>query len=179
MDPPSLSRAALCLPLLWVGTGVHAAWALDRDRSIAHHALDEWTTEQGLPRNTVEAVTQTPDGLLWFATSDGLALLEGERFRSWTQADFPELTALSLTAIEAGHEPGVLWLGTEGSGLLRFDYHTDSYEVYREDDRAPWPAPCTRESSPPSPSRPEGPGACWTSPRTARAASTWPRSPTR
>jgi diguanylate cyclase (GGDEF)-like protein len=134
MVPPHLSRAALALPLMWAWAAAGPAWALDRERSIAHHALDTWTTEQGLPRNTVEAVTRTPDGLLWFATSDGLALLEGERFRSWTHADFPEVNTLHLNAIAAGHQPGVLWLGTEGSGLLRFDYHTDSYRVYREAD---------------------------------------------
>jgi len=120
--------------LLWAGLACAPAQALDRNRSIAQHALDSWTTTEGLPRNTVEAVTQTPDGLLWFATSDGLARLEGEHFRTWTHEHFPEVATLAITALEPGLAPGELWLGTEGSGLLHFDYHSGAYEVLREDD---------------------------------------------
>ena len=132
MAPPYHPRLLVCLPLLWAGLQSHTAWALDRNRSIAQHALDEWTSQEGLPRNSVEAVTQTPDGLLWLATSDGLTRLEGGQFRTWTQRDFPRAAAVHTNALAAGAEPGVLWLGTEGSGLIRFDYHTGAYELFRE-----------------------------------------------
>lgn len=134
MALPSPSRLFVCLPLLWVGLHAQTALALDRNRSIAQHALDEWTSDAGLPRNTVEAVARTPDGLLWFATSNGLARLEGDRFRTWTHDDFPTVGALHTNALAAGTKPGELWLGTEGSGLVRFDYHTGEYETFREQD---------------------------------------------
>jgi len=130
----TLPRPIRYLPLLWVALPCTSAMALDRNRTIAQHALDEWTTTEGLPRNTVEAAARTPDGLLWFATSDGLARLEGAHFRTWTHDDFPEVDTLQLTALVAGLKPGELWLGTEGNGLLRFDYHTGAYEVLRESD---------------------------------------------
>ena len=131
LTPPRLYPCAL---LLWAALCTPPAWALDRNRSIAQHALDEWTSAEGLPRNTVEAVAQTPDGLLWFATSDGLARLEGGQFRTWTSEDFPGVTTLRTNALAADREPGVLWLGTEGSGLLRFDYHRGEHRIYRESD---------------------------------------------
>jgi diguanylate cyclase (GGDEF)-like protein len=120
--------------LLWAGLSTADAWGLDRNRSVAQHALDRWTTADGLPRNTVEAVARTPDGLLWFATSDGLARLEGRLFRSWTHQDFAGVPPLRTNALVAGTEPGVLWLGTQGSGLLRFDYHTEQHQLLREAD---------------------------------------------
>jgi len=80
MALPTLPRPNRFLPLRWVAVPCTRAMALDRNRSIAQHAPDEWTTAKGLPRNTVEAAAQTPVGLLWFATSDGLARLE--TFRS-------------------------------------------------------------------------------------------------
>jgi diguanylate cyclase (GGDEF)-like protein len=131
LPPPRLYPCAL---LIWAGLCTAPAWALDRNRSIAQHALDEWTTAEGLPRNTVEAMAQTPDGLLWFGTSDGLARLEGGQFRTWTSDDFPGVSTLHTNALAADREPGVLWLGTEGSGLLRFDYIRGESRIYREAD---------------------------------------------
>jgi hypothetical protein len=34
----------------------------------ALYRFDNWTTEHGLPQNSVLAITQTRDGYLWFAT---------------------------------------------------------------------------------------------------------------
>jgi len=39
---------------------------------IAH-----WTTEDGLPQSSVNAIEQTGDGYLWFGTFDGLARFNG------------------------------------------------------------------------------------------------------
>jgi signal transduction histidine kinase/ligand-binding sensor domain-containing protein len=42
--------------------------------------IQNWTREDGLPGNTVTAVSQTPDGYLWVGTPGGLARFDGERF---------------------------------------------------------------------------------------------------
>jgi ligand-binding sensor domain-containing protein len=39
-----------------------------------------WTTEHGLPQNSVTAITQTPDGYLWLGTFGGLARFDGVKF---------------------------------------------------------------------------------------------------
>ncbi len=134
MAPPTPIRPYPCALLLWAALVAPDALALDRNRSIAQHALDEWTSAEGLPRNTVEAMAQTADGLLWFATSDGLARLEGSRFDAWTLEDFPGAKTLRTNALVVGEEPGVLWLGTEGGGLVRFDYLRSEHRIYREAD---------------------------------------------
>ena len=39
----------------------------------------QWTTENGLPQNTVTSITQTPDGYLWLELG-GLARFDGIHF---------------------------------------------------------------------------------------------------
>ncbi|MFH1466183.1 MAG: two-component regulator propeller domain-containing protein [Pseudomonadota bacterium] len=135
--PPALPaswRLSGCCALLALLVVPARALALDPERPIARHSLDRWTTTEGLPRNTVEAVVQTSDGQLWFATSDGLARLEGGRFGVWGADEFPGIASLPATALAEGAEPGVLWLGVESGGLLRFDSHSGAHTLLRERD---------------------------------------------
>src|SRR5262249_9556951 len=46
----------------------------------AQYRFDSWTTDNGLPQNSVRAILQTRDGYLWLATSDGLVRFDGVRF---------------------------------------------------------------------------------------------------
>ncbi|MEK7833159.1 MAG: two-component regulator propeller domain-containing protein, partial [Acidobacteriota bacterium] len=46
----------------------------------AQYRFDHWTTDDGLPQNTVTSVVQTRDGYLWITTLDGLARFDGVRF---------------------------------------------------------------------------------------------------
>ncbi len=128
------ARAGPLLLLLWAGTSASPAWALDRNRSLGRHALVRWSSTEGLPSNNVEAVAQTPDGLLWFATNSGLSRLEGKDFRTWTQRDLPGTPPLRGVTLVAGSTPGELWLGTADDGLLQLDYHTGSHRLLREAD---------------------------------------------
>ena len=39
-----------------------------------------WTQQQGLPQDTIRAITQTADGYLWLGTDEGLARFDGYEF---------------------------------------------------------------------------------------------------
>src|SRR5262245_55124617 len=41
---------------------------------------DSWTTDNGLPQNSVNDILQTRDGYLWLATYGGLVRFDGVRF---------------------------------------------------------------------------------------------------
>jgi ligand-binding sensor domain-containing protein/signal transduction histidine kinase len=81
-------------------------------------AARTWTAIDGLPNNTVTAVTQTTDGYLWLGTRRGLARFDGVRlvvFDRWTH---PDWTSDTVTALAASGDGG-LWVGMSEGGLLR------------------------------------------------------------
>jgi ligand-binding sensor domain-containing protein len=43
----------------------------------AQYRIDSWTTEHGLPQNSVTDVLQTRDGFLWLTTFGGLVRFDG------------------------------------------------------------------------------------------------------
>ncbi len=88
-------------------------WALDQ------YLRTVWTTEDGLPQNSVNAIQQTRDGYLWLATFGGLARFDGVRFTVF-DASTPGLPSSRLLSL-AEDRAGALWIGTEDAGLARFD----------------------------------------------------------
>jgi hypothetical protein len=53
-------------------------------RTAAQYRIDTWTTDNGLPQGSVNAIVQTRDGFLWFATFGGLVRYDGLRFQVFT-----------------------------------------------------------------------------------------------
>src|SRR5262245_57608165 len=58
-----------------------------------------WTTEDGLPQNSVNAIVQSRDGYLWLATFGGLARFDGVRFTIFNSANTPGLKSNRITAL--------------------------------------------------------------------------------
>jgi ligand-binding sensor domain-containing protein len=54
-----------------------------------HHA---WSTENGLPQNSVHAIVQSRDGFLWIATEKGIARFDGVDFLSYSRETSPEFS---------------------------------------------------------------------------------------
>lgn len=91
------------------------AWALDPQKTIGEYGRDVWQSEQGLPHNSVRAITQTADGYLWIATTAGIARFDGSVFEATGKLGSD--VALTLTSDRAG----ALLAGTFESTLLRLD----------------------------------------------------------
>lgn len=53
----------------------------------AQYQIESWTTDNGLPQNTVSSIVQTPDGYLWLATLDGLVRYDGVRFTVFNKSN--------------------------------------------------------------------------------------------
>jgi ligand-binding sensor domain-containing protein/signal transduction histidine kinase len=75
-----------------------------------------WQTDEGLPDNLVQAITQTLDGFLWVGTGHGLARFDGVSFTVFNAKNTPEIGNSSITALCADRAGG-LWIGTDGGGL--------------------------------------------------------------
>lgn len=87
--------------------------------SNAQYRFDRWTTDNGLPQNTIRDIVQTRDGYLWLTTFDGLARFDGVRFTVFDKGNTRGLSSNRFTALYEGKD-GTLYAGTEGSGLITY-----------------------------------------------------------
>ncbi|HEY1753943.1 MAG TPA: two-component regulator propeller domain-containing protein [Bryobacteraceae bacterium] len=87
-------------------------------KSLTQYSMALWTQQQGLPQDTVHAITQTADGYLWVGTDEGLARFDGYEFVTFTK-EHDDLPADSITSLAAAKD-GSLWIGTQ-EGLARYD----------------------------------------------------------
>lgn len=103
------------LATLLLGTDV---FALNPDRALTQARLSVWTSETGLPQNTVDAIVQTRDGYLWMGTEEGLVRFDGVRFVVSDRQTAPALRSSFVSSLFEGPD-GTLWIGTYGGGLAR------------------------------------------------------------
>ncbi len=73
--------------------------------------------EQGLPHNSVHAISQTRDGYLWIGTQNGLARFDGARFVNFNPTNTPLMQTGFVYCLREGHD-GSLWIGLFNGGLL-------------------------------------------------------------
>lgn len=81
--------------------------------------FDRWTTDNGLPQNTIGAILQTRDGYLWLATLDGLVRFDGVKFKVFTIANSEGITSNRFRLLHETPD-GALWIGTEEFGVTRY-----------------------------------------------------------
>src|SRR5258708_12441286 len=85
-------------------------------RAFGQYRSDRWTTENGLPQNTANAIAQTRDGYIWFTTFDGLVRFDGVRFTVFDRSNTKALATNRFT--DSSQDPlGTLWTGTQTPGL--------------------------------------------------------------
>jgi ligand-binding sensor domain-containing protein/AraC-like DNA-binding protein len=75
-----------------------------------------WTTEDGLPQNSVLTLIQDKTGYIWSGTRSGLVRFDGTAFRVFNQWDTRPLKNNNILAL-CEDRNGVLWIGTDGGGL--------------------------------------------------------------
>jgi len=88
---------------------------------VANHfgyARTVWRVSDGLPEDTVQALTESSQGLLWIGTTGGLARFDGTRIEVYGRGMAQPLSVNSIFCVALGKD-GSLWAGTEGGGLLR------------------------------------------------------------
>ncbi len=98
----------LLLPQIVVALDPHTPM----DKYIHHF----WTTRDGLPQNTVHAITQDNQGFIWLGTDGGLVRFDGTRFKIFNQDNTPALLSNSITSLVVSQN-GTMWIGTYGGGI--------------------------------------------------------------
>ena len=98
----------------------------EAERASSDYTIDSWQTPDGLPANTVTAISQSPDGYLWIGTLNGLARFDGIRFKVFGKAEGLLNNRVLCLLFD---RLGALWIGTDGGGLFR--YQNGSFATYR------------------------------------------------
>ena len=94
------------------------AQSMSGNRVFGRYQQTLWQEREGLPQNTVLAVTKTRDGYVWLATYEGAARFDGVRFTLFNASNTAGLGNSYVTALLESRE-GDLWLGTFGGGISR------------------------------------------------------------
>ncbi len=80
-------------------------------------AIRAWETDDGLPRNSVLALTQSRDGYLWLGTLNGLVRFDGLRFTLYDTGNTPGMEGNRIVSLFEDRE-GNLWVGIENGRPL-------------------------------------------------------------
>src|SRR5215831_12629992 len=111
-------RVLFLLGCLWLLRG-GVVWALDSRTAINQYGLSVWTTENGLPQNTVRDIIQTRDGYIWLATNGGLVRFDGIDFSVFDTHSTPQIKSNEIRSLMEDRQ-GALWICTS-EGLTRLD----------------------------------------------------------
>ncbi len=98
------------------------------------------TINEGLSQNTVYCSFRDLKGFMWFGTEKGLNRYDGHGFKVYVH-DPENSNSLGydmvLSIFESPREPGILWIGTGGGGLDRFDTMNNTFHHFVNDDSDP------------------------------------------
>jgi ligand-binding sensor domain-containing protein len=113
----------ICRLLLLILCGISIRVSAQEISNLGHQA---WTTENGIPQNSIHAIFQSRDGYLWIATKGGIARFNGNTFRIFRDKNTPAITSNDICCF-AQSADGDLWIGT-ADGILR--YSNGSFRHY-------------------------------------------------
>lgn len=130
MNPSPKSALFLILLLLLLAGITQKAGAQVR--------FDRIGLEQGLPYSRVSSLLQDSRGYMWIGTTAGLGRWDGYDMRVFraNPSDSTSLSNSSIWTMYEDHE-GVLWFGTDGGGLNRYDVQTEQFSSFQHHDRDP------------------------------------------
>ncbi|HAW92277.1 TPA: GGDEF domain-containing protein, partial [Candidatus Azambacteria bacterium] len=113
------------LVTLAVATHAVATTAVGTDNDMVgldNYFSESWSTVDGLPHNTVNAIAQTPDGYLWFATWEGVARFNGRRFDIFDRSAQTGLPDSGIRTLNVAANGDLLAAGARG-GIARVSGH--------------------------------------------------------
>lgn len=107
----------------WFATDGEGVWHLNRDNE-----LTQYQEVNGMGSNRVRDIVEDEEGVIWFATRDGLTKLENGSFRTFTTRHGLPDNRLRDLALE---ENGSLWVASRG-GLC--EVKDGSFHCFNEED---------------------------------------------
>ena len=106
---------ARSLALLICIAAATAAFALDPRVALTQYGHRAWSTDDGLPQSTLQAIAQTPDGYIWVGTQNGLERFDGVHFAPPDNASRARNVFVFALLVD---RRGTLWVGSTGQQSL-------------------------------------------------------------
>jgi signal transduction histidine kinase/ligand-binding sensor domain-containing protein/DNA-binding response OmpR family regulator len=94
--------------------------------------FEHLTEEDGISQATILCILQDSRGFLWLGNENGLNRYDGYEFKVF-QNDPEDSTTLSENRVQVIFEDddGILWIGTYGGGLNKYNFSTEKFTEYR------------------------------------------------
>jgi ligand-binding sensor domain-containing protein/signal transduction histidine kinase len=115
-----LYRSFLTVTALLCLLGPVRSFALDPAKSVYQYNCQSWTRREDLPANSINAITQTKDGYLWFGTSKGLVRFDGLDFKEIGMPNHIQFRSRIISSL-ASSQSGGLWFGINAGSLGYYD----------------------------------------------------------
>jgi signal transduction histidine kinase/ligand-binding sensor domain-containing protein len=117
-ESPVTRRHWICVVwLLWLISSAALANSPPDSPVQSSYIRTDFTVDDGLPDNVINAITQTQNGLLWIASGDHLASFDGRTFTPIQLRIAGVRFPGSINALLEGQD-GDLWVGTS-TGIVR------------------------------------------------------------
>jgi ligand-binding sensor domain-containing protein/serine phosphatase RsbU (regulator of sigma subunit) len=102
------------------------------------YKFNHFSVEQGLSQTVVNCIMQDQQGFMWFGTQEGLNRYDGYAFKIYKR-DPQDSNSLANNFIYTIYQTkdGIIWIGTNGNGLDRFDPISESFTHYPYDENNP------------------------------------------
>ncbi len=100
----------------------------------AQYRFDVWTTDDGLPQNSISNILQTSDGYLWMTTFDGLVRYDGVRFKVFNSGNTEGIINSRFMIFFEDRNLN-LWITTEESGVTL--YKNGEFTTYTTENGLP------------------------------------------
>ena len=88
-------------------------------RAAAQYSFNHWSTDDGLPQNSVRSILQTRDGYIWFTTLDGVVRFDGVKFTTFNKGTTKGIQSNRFFALLEDAQGG-LWMATEDGGVCLY-----------------------------------------------------------
>jgi len=118
MNLPPFLHLVLRSSFLWTLCGIATLSPAARSQELINWGHQSWSTENGLPQNSVHRIFQSRDGYIWIATEGGVARFNGIDFTIFNHETNPIFTSDDICCFVQDHV-GVIWIGTS-DGLLQY-----------------------------------------------------------
>ncbi|MCP5047564.1 MAG: response regulator [bacterium] len=107
-------------------------FTLDPTKAFDRYIHESWSTGQGLPQSSVEAIIQDRDGYLWIGTQGGLVRFDGVRFKVYNQGNTEGMLANWVSTL-CEDSAGNIWIGTLGGGVSCISRENGTFTLYTKE----------------------------------------------